>query len=515
MIVINSSAKSLDFCGNGLSFKIDSSSAFSNNGSTEVMVLIVNSAITNGNTLTFTLVNEVIVFNVIPTWNDSGNIIIAGSTAQGITDSLNKNYQLQKNFNISYLLNKITIQAKVSGIFSNLIFYSSTPSVALFHNTVGADKTLRTGYKTICDVYLESERDTNIFENIASSFYNVDANGRCIVKPGKIISKYFTEVDLPTFNLTTIQKVKKTVKRYYLKLAELYEGKVREVKTSTTLNAVDGIVNSDLFSDSFDYLTYCISSKCYLLDPAIEKIETWTTAQQFLYFVNYISSNINLITLCTKVYNTDGTSSGTIKGIISTINLFDTFIVPTGYDQLNLGAIDPTKEIYKYEVWLQDNHNVMIGKHITYYIVPKPQFGKEFWFKNKMGGFESVLCERQVHKLDIKRSELLNDSSYFTDIEEVNNNYECSTGNKTKIEIEHLSEFATSKKVFLLQNNDIYEVSVEAGTYTLTDENEDLYSYKFKYRIVGRYNPVVITGTTISGSFSKAFSSAFSKKKFL
>ena len=147
MIVINSSAKSLDFCGNGLSFKIDSSSAFSNNGSTEVMVLIVNSAITNGNTLTFTLVNEVIVFNVIPTWNDSGNIIIAGSTAQGITDSLNKNYQLQKNFNISCLLNKITIQAKVSGAFSNLIFSSSTPSIALFQNILGADKTLRTGYK--------------------------------------------------------------------------------------------------------------------------------------------------------------------------------------------------------------------------------------------------------------------------------------------------------------------------------------------------------------------------------
>ena len=511
MIVINSSAKSLDFCGNGLSFKIDSSSAFSNNGSTEVMVLIVNSAITNGNTLTFTLVNEVIVFNVIPTWNDSGNIIIAGSTAQGITDSLNKNYQLQKNFNISYLLNKITIQAKVSGVFSNLIFYSSTPSVTLFHNAVGTDKTLQTGYKTICDVYLESERDTNIFENIASSLYNVDNNGRCIVKPGKIISKYFTAVDLPTFNLTTIQKVKKTVKRYYLKLAELYEGKVREVKTSVTLNAVDGIVNTDLFSDSFDYLTYCTTAKSYLMDTAIEKIETWTAAQQFLYFVNYISSNINLITLCSKVYNTDGTSSFAIKGIINTINLFDTFIVPTGYDQLNLGAIDSTKEIYKYEIWLQDNHNTKIGKQITYYIVPKPQFGKEFWFKNKMGGFESVLCERQVHKLDIKRSELLNDSSYFTDIEEINNNFECSTGNKTKNEIEHLSEFATSKKVFLLQKNDIYEVSVEAGTYTLTDENEDLYSYKFKYRIVGKYNPATTTTTITTGSLSHAFSRAFAR----
>ena len=75
-----------------------------------------------------------------------------------------------------------------------------------------------------------------------------------------------------------------------------------------------------------------------------------------------------------------------------------------------------------------------------------------------------------------------------------------------------MSEFATSKKVFLLQKNDIYEVSIEAGTYTLVDENEDLYAYKFKYRIVGRYNPVSTATTIITGSLSHAFSSAFARR---
>ena len=282
MIVINSAPKSVDFCGNGLPFNIDSSNAFSVNGSTSEMILIVNSAVTLGNIFNFTLANEVIEFNVLSIWNESGNIITAGSTAREITDALNKNYQLQKNFIITYNLNKITLLAKLPGAYSNLLFFSNTPAITLFHNITGVDKTIRKGYKTLCDIYLEIEKGTNIFQNIATSLYNIDVIGRCIVKPGRIISKYFTDVDLPTYNQSAILKVNRTVKRYYLKLAEIFEGKVRDVKTSSTLNAIDGRFDSE--TNSFDYLTYVATAKSYLMEPSFEKIETWITAQQFLYF---------------------------------------------------------------------------------------------------------------------------------------------------------------------------------------------------------------------------------------
>ena len=504
MITIARTAKYIDFCQNGLRFNVASNKAYSTNGSVAELVLNVNAAIVIGNIFTFTFADKTVRFTTTFTTNDSGIVFMNGSNAAQVYESLKKNYLLQKYFNISNIGSKITLTGKQVGSFYNINFWANNNNISQFSVLGGTDKTLRSGYKTLCEVYLEKDRTANTFELVATSLHNVDVNSLCDIQPGKLLSKYFADTDLPDYGQTTIKKVEKVAKRYYLKLAEMYDGSVKQVIESSVLYAVDGSINSDLYNSNFNYMDYVGGYKSYLLHPDIISFECWTDSQQFLYFIGNLTTYS--LTQKVKIYYTDGTNTIVTKQTIAGAVKAETYIIPTGFAQLNLAAVNPAKEAYKYEVYLE-NAGALLGKAITYYLVPKPLYGREFWFKNSMGAMENVLCEKQVHKLDIKRSELLSDGNYKTDIDELNDNYECITGNKTKREIEHIAEFVSSKKTYLLQKGKYYEVAIEQGTYTLADENEDLYSYKFKYRVMAtKHNltntPVVITHGNLAVLYS-------------
>jgi len=419
------------------------------------------------------------------------------------------NYLLQKYYVITSTGVLVTITSRQTGSYFALNFTSENSNIVQNENYVGTDSILQPNFKILCDIYLENINNSGTFVNVATSLYNADVNSNSIINPGKLLSKYFSDIDLPDLNQSGIKITTKTVKRYYLKLAEMYNGFVKSVIDSSVFRAIDGVINDALYSSDFDYLDYAAGNKSYLLDPSINKKETWLDAQQFLYFVNW--ANVTNLYVGRKVYYTDDTTVTYQGGGPVIINAVQNgcYIIPAGYTELGLAAFNPAKEIYKYDVWLNTTGDAQVGKCITYYIVPKPLYGKEFWYKNQMGGMESLLCERQIHTFDVKRSELLSNYGYDTDIDEIDDVYECSTGNKTMTEIEHISELEISDLVYVLQNGVIKQVAIEAGTYTLADENEDLYFYKFKYRIM---NNKVITNQeikTIPSSFSSAFSEAF------
>ncbi|MFZ4412925.1 MAG: hypothetical protein ACOYOV_07565 [Bacteroidales bacterium] len=496
MISIIRSAKDIDFCGNGLRFRVKSNNAFSASGSFAELTLNVNSNPISGNEFTFSFGDKVVKFTCSNVQDNSGTMFIAGSGVAAIVDVMKQNYLLQKYYNISYLGNSITLMPKLAGSYYSLSFTANNNRITSYSNQPGTDRLLRSSFKTLCEIYLERDRVNNLFDLVATSLHNVDDAAECNILPGLLLAKYFSDIDLPTYNQTAIKKVSKVAKRFYVKLAEMFEGSVKSVVTSGMFYAVDGKINSDLFSDIFDFITAAAANKYYLLDPSVAKIETWSDAQQFLYFVNSMA-NI-AITHKIKLYYTDGTNTTMTKETFAGVLKGECLIVPAGFSQLNLQAVVPAKECYKYEVWLE-NAGVVIGKVISYYLVPKPLYGREFWFKNSMGGMEALLCEKQIHKLDIKRSELLSNNNYATDIDEINDSYECITGNKTMREIEHIAEFVASKKTYLLQKGIVYEVALEQGSYTLADETEDLYNYKFKYRVMASKAAAAVT-TVIIGN---------------
>ena len=481
MITITRPAKEIDFCGNGLLYKIKSNKAYTAIGSKAELAINVNSLIITGNIIWFWFGGKTIIFTTSATPDDTGNVILSGSNAAQFTATLNKNFLLQKHYTISNIGNQVLLTAKQAGSIYSLTFFANTGNVSFYHNIPGIDKVLNTGYKLLCETYIEKDRDLNLFDLVSTSLFNVDETGSCDIYSGRLLSKYFNDIDLPDFNQTTIKLVKKTVKKYYLQFADYYDNSVKQIHKTNTLYAIDGTVNADLFTNAFNFIEYLSTTKNYLLAADIDKFETWKDTQQFLYFVSYMHScNFSQKV---KIYYTDTTDTTITKQTVNAALRGDCFIIPCGFTQLNLQSVTPLKEVYKYEVYLESS-GIVIAKAICFYLVQKPLYAREFWFKNSMGAMEAVLCEKQIHKIDIKRSELQTDNRYFTDIDVINDSYECTTGNKTAKEIEHLAEFVSSKKTYLLQKENINEVALEQAIYTLVDESEDLYNFKFSYRIV-------------------------------
>ena len=290
MISITRQPKEIDFCGNDLLYKVKSNKAFSANGSAAELVLSFTHSLAAGVWFSFGFGEKIVKFTVVTTENDTGDEIVANSSVSQIADRLKANYLLQKYYTIISSGNVIVLTAKEKGLYYSIGFLTNTSFISVLNNTPGTDKLLRSSFKTLAEIWLEKDRVNNVFGLLATSLHQVDVNGECNVMPGKLLSKYFADIDLPDYGQTSIKKVSKTVKKYYLKLAEMYEGGVKKVTVSPRLFAIDGKIDGDLFTDNFDYSVYGAIAKSYLLDVAVEKIETWCNAQQFLYFVNYLAS---------------------------------------------------------------------------------------------------------------------------------------------------------------------------------------------------------------------------------
>ncbi|MFZ4411997.1 MAG: hypothetical protein ACOYOV_02855 [Bacteroidales bacterium] len=495
MITVTKQPKEIDFCGNDLLFMVKSSNAYASNGSFAELAVVFNAAVAIGNEFCFSFANKTIKFTVVNSDDFSGTVLIAGNSVASIAAMFLKNYLFQKYYTIVCQSNKIVFMPKNAGAYYSLSFGSNNPNVSVLYNTAGTDKILQPSYKTLCEIYLERERVNNVFDLVATSLLTVDASGNSNIMPGKLLSKYFNPV-LPSYNQNYISETISLAKKYYLKFAEMYNGSVKSVFTSDTLFAINGKIDNSIFSNAFDFLTYVAADKNYLLDPSINKIETWFDAQQYLYFVAPAPSTT--ISLKAKLYFSDGTNSIVTKAALNNAVKANVYILPAGYTQLSLSTVNPQKEVYKYEIYLENTSGI-IGKAIAFYLIPKPLFARQFLFRNKLGAMETVLCEKQVHKLDIKRNGFIADNNYSTEIEELNDNYECITGNKTLAETEHLAEFITSDNAYVLLNGSFREVSLEEGNYTLSDDNEDLFNFKFKYRIKNIYQSNVAAPVIIGG----------------
>ncbi len=513
MITITRPAKPLDFCGNGLPFKIQTNKAYIAYNQNAELVISIDNVLQTGNILTFSFGGKTINFTTYnPTViKDDGVTLHDGNNTPAIADVLQHNYLLSKYYNISFIGNQITFNAKLPGASYTLDFLCNTTNVNQYHFIPGMANSLRPGYKTLCEIYLEKNRGSNKFDLIATSFLNLDKNSTSVVYPGKLISKYFNTVDLPDINQAALKLIEKPLKNYYLQFADYYDSEAHLLTKSNILKAIDGQINDNLFSNSFNLQDFINTEKSYLLAPEVNSFETYPDAQQFLYFV-CCRTTANLQQKV-KLYYTDGIDSVQNIGAVVPAYRYDCFVVPAGCNQLSLANFNLLKTIYKYEIYIEYEGG-LIGKKITYTLVNKPVNSREFWFKNNMGGFESLICEKQIHTVEIKKTQILTEKSYNTSLDLINDVYECFTGNKTAAQIEHLFEFVKSENVYLLQNNTLVKVCLEDGNYNLINEDEDLYSFKFKYRIVSDKkilivddNPVIITDHF---GFSDKFSHAFS-----
>ncbi len=315
-----------------------------------------------------------------------------------------------------------------------------------------------------------------------------DIEMKAEVKLGILLKDYIKK-ELP--NIINPEFYKDFPTKYRVQFAEKYRVD-DELKTFISVTkdyfAFRGKIPFTKFPE-FDLITFSSGEKNFLSWIDFN-IYLWTNTHFYLnYFLR--DSPIYDTYLHAIIYYTDRTSE---EVSIPTVQFGggSIFQLPCSVKDLNLTQYSPSKTIFKYQLALVIGTSAVMTKWMTFFLIDKPLYARQFTFLNSFGVWEFFQTKgKQTEKLKTKRSEYkrditigyaASDAEIVSDIEESSNLFELETGSITKMEAQNLSNMFDSPFLFEIIDDKYIRCQLVAGTTDIVPEDEDLFSVKFSYR---------------------------------
>lgn len=513
-ITIIDTPKIVDFCKNPLAFKVLGSNyvivgeEYSSFSLTKVGTSLIDFDIK------FEFNDTSVTLSFVASPDDSGNQIQRGGSLSQILAGFQANYILNKFYTITLSSATFNFVSKYPGSKGNCTLTIGSPTFTNFPYPFVFDPEYAENYKILSKILIEETYDSGIYTELFEMLSDVDSNGNAVIYINNKLKDSFTNIDLPTFNQSTITRCEYAIKKYLLNFWEYY-GETPVVKkkyASNQLYAIKGNIPFNIFP-GYDFVTDVAGTKKPLSNKP-DVIETWDTAQQYLYFFNWMimPMGTNILNERIKIFYTDGTNSthSLSPGYLNP-KQYEIFIIPTGASQLNLNAYVPTKIIDYYEINLYLN-DAWILRTQTYKLVNKPVNYRTFLYENNFGVLETLLAGAQKREVTVEKINTQRDLpyNYNTLNGELNSDvineydiYTVTTGNKSKTEMEHLREMLTNKYLFLIGGNDFFRCFIIPNTFKLIDENNDLYALQFQYRLANNKD------ITLNGAYNSSYNESY------
>ncbi|MCD4681128.1 MAG: hypothetical protein K8S00_12155 [Bacteroidales bacterium] len=517
-VILLNKPRELSFTGNPLAFTLKGDNYITIPGIKSILTLQHISGLVYGHSFNISFLGYNLTFDVVSIVpDDSGLQIAVGSTTQEIIDQLNKNFYLSEYFNITISgADIIEIQAKETGSDYNISCdFALCPGLTVLSNEQGMTAVFPNNYKIFLQLLIESKYNSGIYEEAVQMYLDVDESGRTPVRLEDIIKYLFPYTNLPALSDKGISLCMHTVKRYSINVAESYGNPVQMQKliSSGIYYVLNGQLPVNLFPGT-GFHHYVITNKNFLYTGPSTR-ETWENAREYLYFFNPIAGTTNDLHLKVKIFYTDGTEDDQTLDIYDIALRNQVFMIPVGYERLDLASINPSKTIYRYQVSINlikpPDSDFEVASPITFNLISKPRFAREFLFQNRYGVYETLLATgKQKNDFSTKRLELkkelpddynLQDGEIKSQLENKEDVFTCSTGFKTLKAIDDLKQCLVSENFFLLHNEKYVRCRVIAGSFKIYNENDDLYFLEFKYSFAFEDTPIDEPGTTTNMNY--------------
>jgi hypothetical protein len=342
-------------------------------------------------------------------------------------------------------------------------------------------------------IFVEDVYGSGDYEGLPYMYLDVDANGSVILHVGEILKNYFDTIKTDIFGLAGAVQDTSILKRYGVEFWGIdnnNDGITDEHITSDTLYMLYGRLSYQEWPDH-DFVGD-LATNLNFLNNIGENIRTWKSAKHYLYFMNHVSGTNN-INIKVTAYFTDKTSESFLLTLYAYANAeqYDVLIIAAGYDQLNIGGLDPAKTVYKYEITLQLDDNTLISRTITFHLIEKPWWGKQFVFRNNFGALETIIAEGKEEsevtaeiETSKKRTQYdyaSRDFEYVQRIKSRKKEFKCSLGPFTQTEAEHLEEMLNDK-LFKIGDTDFIPCIILNKSIKPYSENEDLQVIELHYQ---------------------------------
>lgn len=523
-VTINTTPPAVAPCGinNPIAFKLLGSNRIYSPGLTCNRSIVKSSTISNGDSIVLSWGDNEITFSFDTGYasDDTGLLINPAASVSSIAAAIALNYYVNRDFTIAVVGSTITFYARAKGSAYNLLIDITDCSgfTAGATSQTGSDDTLNSNYKILAQLYVEETWGSGTFSRITELFSDADSSNYATIYLEQILRGLLRDkADLPTFNQNSITDCSHILRKYKADFSELYGDTpaVQKLYPSGNYYALNGEIATDQYP-GFDFMTKLAGQK-FFLSQRPQKIDTWIGAHQYLYFMNYLNTYSNF-SVWLKVFCTDNSAVTTNYATISSLDKYETKIIPAGYNQLDIDTILSTtgKTAYMYEIWVTPvGSSTVIMRPMRFILQAQPFFSRFFIFQNKFGGFDTLLCADQAttRLVDKEQREAFVASDYAkTDgslKSSVKTSYEKHSIRSIllrKDEAEAALEIISSRHVYLAAENNYICVDIEGGDIKATDENEDLFYIEFAYRYSLQASDAFIKP---KGDYSSDFSQDF------
>lgn len=364
------------------------------------------------------------------------------------------------------------------------------------YDTITADNT-PTNYKVFLDVFFESSFESGTFEKVVELDSEMDEDGIVTFNIENIIhsetKESLSNPPLPVFDNDELF-LSDTLRRYYVRYREDYDGISPSWTTVDIKNIVCGGIAQNLFAD-FDFFTNLAANNSLLSWYPDGKYVS-TDQPEYIHWYNYTGSTQNIV-LEVKRYGA--------SGLINSFYAFDTgspidiedskiISIPAGYDQLDINNTN----CLKYTVRVVDASSDWEGGSPSYFSQERNYYVDYKYYEEKryiqyLNGFclpETMRCIGAFsNQLNVTREEsrkiLTPDySSTFTEKfqheEEFENRFTYRTGFLTRYEVDALQEAMIYNKIYEVYDYGYIPLFNEDKKFDIYDTLQDLFSIEFK-----------------------------------
>lgn len=257
-------------------------------------------------------------------------------------------------------------------------------------------------YEVYSELRVEKTPDSGLFERTLTQRLSPDTNDEVTFELQDGIADFFPLPDFNPYGITEMELITDNQVRAQFWTAESYgePAVLTPLVQSSTFRVLNGGVPK-LFDGDF-FASYLPSAKQFLTwHPGTKRVDI--NQPELLHI--YTPTGTTSLKLNLKVYFTDQTDVTVEKEVLTGVLPNRIYRIPAGYTQLNVNAVDGTKQVSKYQIWITNQSNAIIAEAVTYKVDIVTKSNTRYWmFVNSLGMWETIRTTgKATNELEVER----------------------------------------------------------------------------------------------------------------
>lgn len=226
---------------------------------------------------------------------------------------------------------------------------------------------------------------------IYSSWFYLDPDneGRAEFDCAELVRLLWESLDTPNQDLATLKRNTLTIRRFSLELAEHIGSDPFTQPLTVTPPFVAVLGGFSTYDQDLDFATQAAGA--WLTNRKSGVLHQPATVD-FLHFLTAPDLVAGPATGKARVFYTDGTTADQDIWSFANLEPSNLYTTPFGFQSLNLDTLNPSKEAYRFEVWVE-HASAEIVPHFSAQLNPKHFAGFQIQYRNSYGLVETLQTE--------------------------------------------------------------------------------------------------------------------------